>query len=204
MIQNEGIARLLITLDDIEPQIWRRVEVPLAMSLKGLHDLIQAVMLFEDYHLFEFEAGGRYYDVPDPTEDFGRKTYAAKNIRIRTLIGRGITTFAYTYDFGDNWRHTVVVEAVEDANTKYEYPRFLEGENRAPPEDVYGTFGFADFLEAMSKPRHPQHREMVRWFGSNFVPDDISVDLINEFVEKLARRRTHGKAGFAKSQNQQN
>lgn len=118
MMYNERGARLLITLDDIEPQIWRRVEVPLAMSLKGLHDVIQAVMLFEDYHLFEFEADGRFYDVPDPAEDFGRKTYAAKNIRIRTLIDRGITTFAYTYDFGDNWRHTVVVESVEDADPR--------------------------------------------------------------------------------------
>ncbi|CTQ47395.1 plasmid pRiA4b ORF-3 family protein [Roseibium aggregatum] len=203
MMYNERVARLLTTLDDIEPQIWRRVEVPLAMSLKGLHDVIQAVMLFEDYHLFEFEADGRFYDVPDPAEDFGRKTYAAKNIRIRTLIDRGITTFAYTYDFGDNWRHTIVVEAVEDADPAYEYPRFLEGENRAPPEDVGGTFGFADFLEAMSKPRHPQHRELVQWYGSRFDPSDISVDLINQRIAKLARRRTLGKAGFARSQNQQ-
>ncbi|MBO9463580.1 MULTISPECIES: plasmid pRiA4b ORF-3 family protein [Alphaproteobacteria] len=203
MMQNEQIARLHIKLDDIEPRIWRRVEVPLAMSLKGLHDVIQAVMLFEDYHLFEFEAGGRHYDVPDPAEDYGRKTYAAKNARIRTLIDRGITTFAYTYDFGDNWRHTVVVESVEAADPAFEYPRFLEGENRAPPEDVGGTFGFADFLEAMAKPRHPQHRELVQWHGGRFEPGDISVDLINQRIAKLARRRALGKAGFAKSQNQQ-
>ncbi|WP_420337092.1 hypothetical protein [Roseibium sp.] len=55
----------------------------------------------------------------------------------------------------------------------------------------------------MSKPRHPQHREMVRWHGSLFVPDDISVDLINQRIGKLARGRTLGKAGFAKSQNQE-
>ena len=52
MMQKERIARLLITLDDIEPQIWRRVEVPFAMSLKEMHNAIQAVMLVEDYHLF--------------------------------------------------------------------------------------------------------------------------------------------------------
>ncbi|CTQ63491.1 Plasmid pRiA4b ORF-3-like protein [Roseibium album] len=202
-MQNEQNARLLIKLDDIEPLIWRRVEVPLAMSLKGLHDVIQAVMLFEDFHLFEFEAGDRFYDVRDTAEDFGHKTYAAKNVRIRTLIDRGITTFAYIYDFGDNWRHTLIVEAVEDADPVYEYPRFLEGENRAPPEDVGGTFGFADFLEAMSKPRHPQNRELVRWYGSRFDTNDISVDLINQRIVQLARRRTLGKAGFAKSQNKQ-
>ncbi|MGO8656386.1 plasmid pRiA4b ORF-3 family protein, partial [Rhizobium ruizarguesonis] len=70
----DRIARLHIQLDDIEPSIWRRVEVPLTMSLKGLHDVIQAVMLFEDYHLFEFEDGGRCYDVPDPEDLYERQT----------------------------------------------------------------------------------------------------------------------------------
>jgi hypothetical protein len=52
-------------------------EVPITTSLKGLHDIIQAVMLFQDYHLFEFNAGGKRYAVPDPEWDFGRETYAA-------------------------------------------------------------------------------------------------------------------------------
>ncbi len=74
----------------------------------------------------------------------GRKTYAAKSVRTRTLIDRCITPFAYTYSCGDTGRHTVVVEAVEDADTKYGYPNFLDDKNRAPPEDVGGTVGFAE------------------------------------------------------------
>jgi hypothetical protein len=64
MTPNERIARLLVKLDHIEPAIWRRVEVPITSSLKGRHDVIQAVMLFQDYHLFEFNAGGKRYAVP--------------------------------------------------------------------------------------------------------------------------------------------
>ncbi|WP_229006655.1 hypothetical protein [Roseibium aggregatum] len=52
----------------------------------------------------------------------------------------------------------------------------------------------------MSKPRHPQLLELARWYGGRFDPNDISVDLINQRIDKLARRRTFGKAGFAKSQ----
>ncbi|MFS8045070.1 plasmid pRiA4b ORF-3 family protein [Rhizobium sp. BR 314] len=199
----DRIARLHIQLDDIEPSIWRRVDVPLTMSLKGLHDVIQAVMLFEDYHLFEFEAGGRCYDVSDPEDPYERKTFAARNIRITALIERGIATFKYTYDFGDNWQHTITVEAVEEGNPALEYPRFIDGERRAPPEDVGSTSGFEEFLKVMSKPRHPQHREFVRWYGGRFDPVDISVDIIQDRVAKLARRRMLGKAGFAKSQNKQ-
>ncbi|MGO4622637.1 plasmid pRiA4b ORF-3 family protein [Ensifer sp. 2YAB10] len=112
-------------------------------------------------------------------------------------------TDSYTYDFGDNWQHTVTVQAVEDGNPRIEYPRFIDGERRAPPEDVGSTSGFEEFLRVMAKPRHPQHREFVRWYGGRFDPVDISVDIIQDRVAKLARRRTLGKAGFAKSQNQQ-
>ena len=49
----DRIARIRIELDDIDPPIWRRIEVPLTTSLKGLHEIIQAVMLFENYPLFQ-------------------------------------------------------------------------------------------------------------------------------------------------------
>lgn len=51
----EQIAPLRISLDKIEPEIWRRVEVPLDLPMKSLHDVIKAVMGWEDYHLFEFQ-----------------------------------------------------------------------------------------------------------------------------------------------------
>ena len=56
MSYGDRIARLMIELDDWRPVIWRRVEVPLTSSLKAVHDVVQAVMPFEDYHLFEFHA----------------------------------------------------------------------------------------------------------------------------------------------------
>ncbi len=202
MILNERIARIHIKLDHIKPVIWRRVEVPITTSLKGLHDIIQAVMLFEDYHLFEFNAGGRRYAVPDPEWDIGRETYAARNVRIGALVARDIETFDYTYDFGDDWRHSITVEAVMDADPAVEYPRFVDGDRRAPPEDVGGLSGFEEFLNVRTKPRHKQRRQVVDWYGGPFKPEDISVATINERFAKLARRRTLGEAGFAKTQNE--
>lgn len=201
MTTSERIARIRIRLDHFKPVIWRSVEVPITTSLKGLHDVIQAVMLFEDYHLFEFEADGKRYGIPDPEEHYGGKTRAARNVRITTLIERGIEAFSYTYDFGDNWQHTITIEAVMDADPAAEYPRFIDGERRAPPEDVGGSTGFEDFLQAMAKPRHPEHRNVITWYGRRFEPDDIDIATITERMAKLARRRTLGKAAFAKSQN---
>ena len=48
MTRTDSIARIRIELIGIDPTIWRSVEVPLTTSLKGLHDVIQAVMPFEE------------------------------------------------------------------------------------------------------------------------------------------------------------
>lgn len=108
----EQIARIRITLDDIEPAIWRRVELPLSNSLKTLHLAIQAVMLFENYHLFRFDVGEASYGICFDDDYMDPPTRDAGNIRLAKLIERGVTAFAYTYDFGDDWRHSIVIEEV--------------------------------------------------------------------------------------------
>ena len=55
--QPEPIATLRIDLIDSDPPIWREIEVPLAMTLKQLHAVIQATMEWEDAHLWEFTLG---------------------------------------------------------------------------------------------------------------------------------------------------
>lgn len=205
MTQAERIVRLKIQLDDWQPIIWRRVEVPLTASLKALHDVIQAVMPFLDYHLFEFNVGDRRYGIPDPEWDtIGRKTYAAKITKLSKLIDRGSSKFNYTYDFGDNWQHTVTVEAVSAAEPMIEYPRYIDGGGRAPPEDVGGLSGFENFLEAMADPDHEEHDAVKTWYGALFDPEIPDNDAIRTRMAKLARRRTLGKAAFIKSRNQVN
>lgn len=205
MSHSDRIARLKIRLDDWEPVIWRRVEVPLTASLKALHDVIQAAMPFEDYHLFEFRAAGRRYAIPDPEWDSLRdKTYSAKTTKLGTLIESGVTELTYTYDFGDDWRHTITIETIAVADPACEYPRYVEGAHRAPPEDVGGIPGFELFLEAMTDPHHEQHEDLRRWHGAPFEPKIVDEGQIHARMARLARRRTIGKAAFAKSRNKIN
>lgn len=202
MNSSDRILRLHVQLDDGKPAIWRRVEVPATASLKALHDLVQAAMPFEDRHLFEFRVEGKRYAIPDPEWDSpGDKTHSAKTARIGQFAERGLRELTYTYDFGDDWRFTIKVEVVEDADPTLEYPRFIDGMGRAPPEDVGGLPGFEMFLEALADPKHESHAELLEWHGGPFDPDDIRRDEILKCVQKLARRRTLGKAGFAKSRN---
>lgn len=194
----ETIARLRISLDDIEPDIWRIVDMPLTGSLKMLHDVIQAAMGWQNYHLWQFEAGDRLYGVPDPDWP-DRDLAAARNVRLGALIERGIRDLTYTYDMGDDWRHTVIVESVGLGDPDIHYPCFVTGERRCPPEDVGGLPGFEMFLDAMADPSHEEHAHLRRWHGGPFNADNIDEQAITRRITAIARRRQVGKAAYARS-----
>jgi len=203
MSNADRIARIKIQLDDWQPAIWRRVEVPMKASLKALHDVIQAAMPFQDYHLFEFRADGKRYAIPNPEWDSLRgRTCSATTVRISKLVDRGLSELAYTYDFGDDWRHTITIETVSNADPTTEYPRYIDGAGRAPPEDVGGIPGFGLLLDAIADPSHEQHREFKRWHRRPFNPEHVAEDEILIRMQKLAKRRAQGKVGFAKSRSQ--
>jgi len=196
---SEAIARLRISLADWEPEIWRVVEAPTAASLKMVHDIVQAAMGWQDYHLWEFEADGKRYGPTDPGWPDG-EVAAAKNVKLGALIERGVRALAYTYDMGDDWLHEVAVEAVEPARPGVKYPRFVAGAGRCPPEDVGGLPGFEQFLDAMADPKHEEHQEVLEWYGGRFDPDDIDESITKRRVGMIAVRRAAGKASWAKRQ----
>ena len=163
---SERVARLRIELQELEPKIWRRIDMPLSTTLEALHEAIQMTMGWTFSHLWEFDIDGLCYGDPSFREfDDEPPIYKAKGLRLGVVISRGVDQFVYTYDYGDNWRHDVIVEEVRDGEPDREYPAFVDGARRCPPEDVGGPDGFMDFLEAVLDPAHEQHRDMVRWYG---------------------------------------
>jgi hypothetical protein len=198
MSSSEQIARVRISLKDIEPEIWRLVEVPLGLNLKGLHDVIQAVFGWQDYHLFEFRIGEKLYGLPEPEDDYGRKVMHAKLAKLEAIVAKGIGRFDYVYDFGDDWEHRVEIEGIEPADPTLKYPRFISGARRGPPEDVGSVPGYYDFLEAVSNPRHREHRRLVEWYGGPYDPDDINLTELRFRLAQIAKRRHAGKAAYDK------
>jgi hypothetical protein len=195
---SEHIARIRIGLHDIEPEIWRRVEVPLDLSLKGMHDVIQAVMGWQDCHLFEFTIGEKAYGLPDPEWDHGRKILQAKLAKLETFIAQGVRTFDYVYDMGDNWQHAITVETVAPADASQKYPCFIDGARHAPPEDVGGIPGYYEFLEAVSKPRHREHKRMLKWYGGPYDPDDIDAHSLRLRLAAIVKQRHAAKTTYHK------
>jgi len=174
--------QLRVSLREVEPEIWRRFIVPGDIRLDELHDVLQVVMGWVDYHLhlFRFRTGN--YGVPDP--DFGDDTQDERRKRLHQLSEVG-EEFQYIYDFGDDWQHVVTVEAAVDPQARRVLPICIEGARRCPPEDVGGAWGYADFLEAYRNPNDERHEEFVEWIGDRFDPERCDVAAINANLRRI-------------------
>jgi hypothetical protein len=182
-----GIAHLRIKLNDVEPGVVRRLEVPLAIHLDRLHLVLQAAMGWTNSHLYEFRARDIGWGVPDP--DFGDGPLDARKARLADVVqDTGVRSLKYLYDFGDGWEHTVRIERITDALPGITYPRLIEATGRCPPEDVGGPWGYRDFLEAIADPDHEQHAETLTWVGGPFDPTTVDAESHTRAVAALAKR----------------
>ena len=181
-----SIALLKVTLDDIEPTVQRRLEVPLAIRLDRLHLVLQAAMGWTNSHLYEIRAGDVGWGLPDP--NFGDGPLDAKKARLVDMLEDvGTKTIKYLYDFGDGWEHTVKVERITDAVPGTAYPVLIDAAGRCPPEDVGGSWGYDEFLEALADPAHENHAEMKEWIGEPFDPNAVDVEALADDVAALAK-----------------
>jgi len=120
----DSIIRISITLLDVDPAIWRRIEAPASITLEGLHDVIQIVTGWADYHLHHFQFGDVMYGAPTPED---RDMHDGRKIKLSTALVDGERAFDYVYDYGDNWCCVVVLEAVAPAILGVTYPCLVEG-----------------------------------------------------------------------------
>ena len=107
------------------PPIWRRFLVPGAITLHGLHRVIQEVMGWENYHLHLFRFGKKEYGIPDP--DYPTEMRNERGRRLREFLRDEGEVFGYEYDFGDSWEHDLVVEPIV-IGAEVPDATYLEGE----------------------------------------------------------------------------
>jgi hypothetical protein len=62
---NQTIIQAKVTLQDIEPPIWRRLLLPPTLNLAELHHVLQAAFGWRDEHLHEFIIGGLADGAPE-------------------------------------------------------------------------------------------------------------------------------------------
>lgn len=182
-----AIARLQITLDDVEPAVIRRVEAPFDIRLDRLHLLIQAAMGWTNSHLYEIRAGDVGWGIPDP--GWPDDPLDARKARLADVIEDvGTKTLRYIYDFGDAWEHTVKIERLGDPEPGVAYPRLIEASGRCPPEDAGGPWGYGELLEAIADPKHERHAEFKEWIADDFDPHVVDAKWLAGEVAALAKK----------------
>ncbi len=159
------VYQFKITLQDIKPAIWRRIQVP-DCTLDEFHAFIQAAFGWSNCHLHDFEIDSVRYSEPSD-DDFGEDAEDERGVCLSQLLPKSAkrAKWIYTYDFGDGWRHEVVFEKFPPHDPKAKYPLCLEGERACPPEDCGGPWGYAEIVEAMADPKHERHEELLEWSG---------------------------------------
>ena len=184
-----SIAHLRIKLDDVEPAVVRRVQVPLTIRLDRLHLVLQAALGWTNTHLYEIRAGDVGWGRPDPY--FGDGPLDASKARLCDVLEDVSTkSLKYLYDFGDGWEHSVRIERITDAIPGITYPCLIEAVGRCPPEDVGGPWGYREFLNAIADPNHQEHAERLQWIGGPFDPTNTNIELLAQAVHSLAKKWT--------------
>jgi hypothetical protein len=155
-----GVLTVKVTLEDsAAPVVWRRLRVAADIRLDRFHQVVAAVMGWEDSHLHVFERGDERYGHPDPEIEI-------KDDREKTLgdlLAAEGDRLDYEYDFGDSWGHVIVLEASaagDDAT-----PRCIDGAGRCPPEDVGGIPGYDELRRVLADPRDAEHEHVLGWLG---------------------------------------
>jgi hypothetical protein len=180
-----GIVSLKVTLHGTRPPIWRRLLMPGAMTLADLLEAIQAAMGRRDSHLHAFDIGGRQYGDRRTVDDVADEN----RLTLGGTLQSGIARFTYTYDFGDNWEHTVIIEKRAPANAATAYPACVAGKRNCPPEDCGGVWGYQRLLAILADPAHPEHAELLEWTGGEFDPEEFDVERANTVLAARFRRK---------------
>ena len=182
--REDAVYILKITLEVVEPPVWRRVQVSGSITLERLHTVILKTMGWHDVHLHEFEVSGKRYGQPEPDEP-QYKVEPEWKLSLRAAAPTEGARFRYVYDLGDGWGHELLVEAIQNHTGPLKHPVCLAGERACPPEDCGGPLGYANLLDVLRDRTHPEHQEMLAWVGRGFDPERFNLAAANRKLKLL-------------------
>lgn len=183
-----NILTLHVSIDDIAPSVWRRIEVDADITLRTLHHIIQAAFGWTSSHLHEFQIEDDTYTMVDNDvlEALDRVPLDDRKAKLGRLLYPG-QRFTYLYDFGDSWTHTIHVEKISEHAEKLGYGVVTDGGRACPPEDVGGPPGYFEFLDTIQRrPRSQEAREMLNWAGGDFDANAFDKRAANAALLRMA------------------
>jgi hypothetical protein len=143
------VHRVKVSLHGSKPPVWRRIEIPSAMRLDLVHAMIQVAFDWHGLHLHAFETVCGEFGALDDDDDWAERKDEA-TAALAQVAATEKAKVVYVYDFGDDWRHDIVVEKIVPAEPGVAYPRCTGGRREAPPEDCGGIWAFNEFSAGLN------------------------------------------------------
>lgn len=140
-----AIFELKITLRDIKPKIWRRVQVPKEFNFEQLHFALQSVMGWRNYQDYTFHCSNPENKIekvkfshPETSaqlmKDSDFKYFSSRDMKIADFFRQKGSQVVYEYDLCDSWEHDVVLEKILPVGPLTSYPKAIAGRRACPPE----------------------------------------------------------------------
>lgn len=181
--------QIKVSIQGAKPPVWRRISIPASCTFKQLHESIQILFCWMDCHLYNFRIPSIDVTIID-TECVDIDPLVSsmildvKTITLDDYFKEGLR-LTYTYDVGDDWKHSILVE--KEIDQEKDHPILLKwkGENFA--EDAGNVEGYDEICKIASTSDHPDHKAMKQWLHTNhhdFFPDEVRMYLqkINVFT----------------------
>ncbi len=190
---------LKIVLEDTHPPVWRRVVIPERITFYELHLVIQCLFGWDDCHPHDFSIPQEDIFIDDEeSSGFWNVHYPEET----TLVERffpGCKWIRYTYDFGDDWRHKIIFEKVDESYQE-RYTTLLKVKGDNFEEDTGGVwandgdggarwpFDVQAVTERLKKFVFPTHEDLDAEDESAYFLDDKSRmmdDLLQFFLNRM-------------------
>jgi hypothetical protein len=186
----EPVYQVRVTLAEVDgPRVWRRLLVPTAVRLDRLHQVIQATMGWDGYHLHVFSDGRTDYGLPDPELAFRDEREATLGELIPGEGWPGPLHLRPRRRLGARGRGGKLLAA----EPGMPYPVCVAGEGACPPEDCGGVWGYERLREVLTDPGDDEHDEILAWLGldkaGDFDPHRFEVDKANRALAAVGAAR---------------
>ncbi len=174
--------QLRISIDGIEPPIWRLIQLPESYSLNKLHHIIQIAFGWENSNIWCFWNE----DVPttNPWLWGGGVTMWDKRVKIKSVLKQIGDILPYEYGRGDySWKLTIALGEMDAERVKAS--RCLDGA-RFIMEDCGGVEGYKNLMHLLSHPELDGYLDLVYGLG-DFDPDRFDKERVNEKLKGLVK-----------------
>jgi len=182
--------QLKISIKGAKPPIWRRVLVKPAIIFSELHQNIQDLFDWDNSHLYMFRAKKADYTSVESMGDgmFGDiGELESHKYSIKTELIDIKDKITYIYDFGDDWKHEIVLEKILPLDENLHYPICTGGRRAAPLEDCGGIYRYNDIAQAIENPTFENQYILDGNMDARyeeFVPSEFDKNVINSYFRE--------------------